>query len=222
MQRERPALRFGLILAAALVLAGCTSDREAGADYEGGGFGNATMNNTLMMSGERNIAISLTKKFAADVQNTVNFAFNSSTLDGQAQEILRRQADWIKQFPEVRFRVYGHTDLVGSDAYNKALGLRRAQAVVAFLTAQGISRARLEAVVSFGKTQPLVYTQAPNEQNRRTVTEVSGLMARSPQLLNGKYAEVIFREYVSGATQIPTNQVSNQNSAGVGMSGSGN
>lgn len=222
MQRERPALRFGLILAAALALAGCTSDREAGADYEGGGFGNATMNNTLMMSGERNIAISLTKKFAADVQNTVNFAFNSAALDGQAQEILRRQADWIKQFPEVRFRVYGHTDLVGSDAYNKALGLRRAQAVVAFLTAQGISRARLEAVVSFGKTQPLVYTQAPNEQNRRTVTEVSGLMARSPQLLNGKYAEVIFREYVSGATQIPTNQVSNQNSAGVGMSGSGN
>ncbi|RWR44450.1 OmpA family protein [Sinirhodobacter ferrireducens] len=222
MQRERPALRFGLILAAALALAGCTSDREAGADYEGGGFGNATMNNTLMMSGERNIAISLTKKFAADVQNTVNFAFNSAALDGQAQDILRRQADWIKQFPEVRFRVYGHTDLVGSDAYNKALGLRRAQAVVAFLTAQGISRARLEAVVSFGKTQPLVYTQAPNEQNRRTVTEVSGLMARSPQLLNGKYAEVIFREYVSGATQIPTNQVSNQNSAGVGMSGSGN
>ncbi|RBP92860.1 outer membrane protein OmpA-like peptidoglycan-associated protein [Rhodobacter sp. 140A] len=222
MQRERPALRFGLILAAALALAGCTSDREAGADYEGGGFGNATMNNTLMMSGERNIAISLTKKFAADVQNTVNFAFNSAALDGQAQEILRRQADWIKQFPEVRFRVYGHTDLVGSDAYNKALGLRRAQAVVAFLTAQGISRARLEAVVSFGKTQPLVYTQAPNEQNRRTVTEVSGLMARSPQLLNGKYAEVIFREYVSGATQIPTNQVNNQNSAGTGMSGGGN
>ena len=222
MQRERPALRFGLILAAALALAGCTSDREAGADYEGGGFGNATMNNTLMMSGERNIAISLTKKFAADVQNTVNFAFNSAVLDGQAQEILRRQADWIKQFPEVRFRVYGHTDLVGSDAYNKALGLRRAQAVVAFLTAQGISRARLEAVVSFGKTQPLVYTQAPNEQNRRTVTEVSGLMSRSPQLLNGKYAEVIFREYVSGATQIPTNQVNNQNSAGTGMSGGGN
>lgn len=222
MERERPALRFGLILAAALALAGCTSDREVGSDYEGGGFGNATMNNTLMMSGERNIAISLTKKFAADVQNTVNFAFNSSTLDGQAQEILRRQADWIRQFPEVRFRVYGHTDLVGSDAYNKALGLRRAQAVVAFLTSQGISRARLEAVVSFGKTQPLVYTQAPNEQNRRTVTEVSGLMARTPQLLNGKYAEVIFREYVSGATQIPTNRVNNQNAAGVGMAGGGN
>ena len=129
MQRERPALRFGLILAAALALAGCTSDREVGSDYEVGGFGNATMNNTLMMSGERNIAISLTKKFAADVQNTVNFAFNSSTLDGQAQEILRRQADWIKQFPEVRFRVYGHTDLVGSDAYNQALGKRTADQV---------------------------------------------------------------------------------------------
>ncbi len=54
------------------------------------------------------------------------------------------------------------------------------------------------------------------------MTEVSGLMARSPQLLNGKYAEVIFRDYVQGATQLPTNQVSNQSLAGAGMSGGGN
>jgi peptidoglycan-associated lipoprotein len=75
--------------------------------------------------------------------------------------ILRQQATWIQQFPEVRFRVYGHTDLVGSAAYNQALGLRRAQAAVRFLESQGISRSRLEAVASFGKTRPLVNTSAP-------------------------------------------------------------
>lgn len=186
------------LLAGALALAGCGV--EAGADYEGGDFGNATMNNTLIQSGEKEYAISLTQKFAAEVPNTVNFAFNSAVLDGAAMATLSKQANWIRQFPEIRFRVYGHTDLVGSTAYNKSLGLRRAQAVVSYLSTQGISRSRLEAVVSFGETQPLVYTQSENRENRRTVTEVSGFVERRPQLLNGKYAAVIFREYVESAT----------------------
>lgn len=197
-------MRF-VLMAAVLGLAACGPMRagfysEAGSELANDGFGNATMNNTLTQSGQRDYAISLTNRFASDVPNTVNFAFNSSVLDGTAQAALARQADWIQQFPEVRFRVYGHTDLVGSEAYNKALGLRRAQAVVSYLTSRGISRSRLEAVVSFGKTQPLVYTQAPEERNRRTVTEVSGFVKNHPSVLNGKYAQVVFREYVESAT----------------------
>ena len=204
------AMRYGVIFAAILALAGCSGDKfmsEVGSEYETGGFGNATMNNTLAMTGNYDLMISLTRKFAADVPNTVNFAFNSDVLDGNAQAALTHQANWIRQFPEVKFRVYGHTDLVGSDAYNKALGLRRAKAVVNYLTSQGISRSRLEAVVSYGKTQPLVYTPGPNAQNRRTVTEVTGLLKREPQLLNGKYAELIFREYVESATALPITDI---------------
>ena len=205
MTRGQIVQRAAVILTVALALGGCNAAKksfisEAGAELETGGFGNATMNNTLIQSGQRDFAISLTKRFASDVPNTVNFAFNSSALDAQAQANLRQQADWIRQFPEVRFRVYGHTDLVGSNAYNKSLGMRRAQAVVGYLASQGISRSRLEAVVSYGETQPLVYTQAPNEQNRRTVTEVSGFVKGKGAPLNGKYAEVIFREYVQSAT----------------------
>ena len=93
-----------------------------------------------------------------------------------AQAILRQQADWIRQFPEVRFRVYGHTDAGWvRTATTSALGQRRANAVVDYLTSQGISRSRLEAVVSFGETQPLIVTQGRERRNRRTVTEVSGL-----------------------------------------------
>ncbi|WP_245826532.1 MULTISPECIES: OmpA family protein [Rhodobacter] len=197
------AMRYTVMVIATLALAACSSDKflsEAGTEFDAGGFGNATMNNSLVMSGNREFIVSLTRKFAQDVPNTVNFAFNSDVLDANAQAALVKQADWIKQFPEVKFRVYGHTDLVGSNAYNKSLGLRRARAVVNFLTGHGISRSRLEAVVSFGETQPLVYTQDPNEQNRRTVTEVTGLIKREPQFLNGKYAELIFRDYVSSAT----------------------
>jgi outer membrane protein OmpA-like peptidoglycan-associated protein len=211
---------FALTLCAGLALAGCNKQTvrafysEAGGQLDQSGFGNSTMNNTLVQSGARDYAISLTKRFAADVPNTVNFAFNQSTLTPEAQAILRRQADWIRQFPEVRFRVYGHTDLVGSNAYNKSLGLRRAQAVVAYLSTQGISRSRLEAVVSYGETQPLVYTQAPNEQNRRTVTEVSGFVSSHPSVLNGKYAEVIFREYVQSASVLPITKIDGSTTSG--------
>ena len=157
------------------------------------------MNNTLVQSGEQSAVINLTRRFAAEVPSTVNFAFNSATLDGDAQEALRRQADWIRQFPEVRFRVYGHTDLVGSNAYNRALGMRRARAVVAYLSSQGIGRARLSAVVLHCERQPLVAVQTEERRNRRTVTEVTGFVAKHPTVLNGKYAAIIFRSYVEGA-----------------------
>ena len=213
-------MRHLMLAAAVLALAACEPAKrgflsEAGSELDTGGFGNATMHNTMVQASDQDIAVNLTQRFAADVPNMVTFAFNSSTLDGNAQAALRRQADWIRQFPEVRFRVYGHTDLVGSDSYNKALGLRRAQSVVSFLTAQGISRSRLEAVVSYGKTQPLVFTQGPEQRNRRTVTEVSGLVKGHPSVLNGKYAEVIFRDYVQSATwQHPGGETVIQTGAG--------
>jgi peptidoglycan-associated lipoprotein len=184
-----------------LALAACGDgfDRSVGANVDSGQFGNATMNNSLVQTGQRSFTVALAERFAAEVPSTITFAFNSAELTEAARTTLRHQADWIRQFPEIRFRVYGHTDLVGSNAYNKALGLRRAQAAVAYLSSQGINGARLEAVVSYGKTRPIVQTSGPEERNRRTVTEVSGLAGRHPTLLNGKYAAIIYRDYVESA-----------------------
>ncbi|MBL9054910.1 MAG: OmpA family protein [Rhodobacteraceae bacterium] len=194
---------------AAMALTGCTDTdffREVGSEVDEGGFGNATMNNTMLMTGQIEATVALGRRFANEVPTTINFAFNSSQLSDAARATLREQAKWIRQFPEVRFRVYGHTDLVGSEAYNKALGLRRANAAVAFLVGQGIGSARLEAVVSFGKTRPVIQTPGPEERNRRTVTEVVGFVQDNPMVLNGKYAEIIMREYVkSGKREHPTN-----------------
>ncbi|SHG56517.1 OmpA family protein [Cognatishimia maritima] len=179
--------------------------QEAGAVTDAhGAFGAATANNIAIQNGDKSYTISLATRFADEVESTVTFAFNSSVLDDTARATLRQQATWISQFPEVRFRVYGHTDAVGSQAYNKRLGLRRAQAAVAYLVSQGISRNRLEAVVSFGETQPLIVTQGKERRNRRTVTEVSGFVEGHPNLLDGKYAQVIYREYIASAVPIPT------------------
>ena len=201
MMRATPALfGFGLMFLGACAHPG----REAGSQVDSGVFGNANMNNVLVHTGERDYRIDLAKRFAAEIPSTVNFAFNSAALDAASTEVLRQQAHWIRQFPEVRFRVYGHTDAVGSNAYNKRLGLRRAKAVVHYLTRQGISRARLEAVASFGETRPLILTQTAERQNRRTVTEVSGFVKRHPSVLDGKYAQIIYRDYVRSAAPVTT------------------
>ncbi|MDA5557093.1 OmpA family protein [Shimia sp. MMG029] len=177
--------------------------REAGSVVDSGTFGSATVNNLGIQNGERSYALSLANRFAEEVPDMVNFDFDSATLDPQARSILDLQANWIKQFPEVRFKVYGHTDAVGSSAYNKQLGLRRARAVVSYLSAQGIDRDRLEAVVSLGKTQPLVVTQGRERQNRRTVTEVTGFVDRHPTVMDGKYAQIIYRDYIASAVAAP-------------------
>ncbi|MCC1492256.1 OmpA family protein [Cognatishimia sp. F0-27] len=174
--------------------------REAGALADTGHFGNATMNNHVAMTSTAHHTYNLAQRFASEVMTTVNFAFNSAQLDAGAQDTLREQAHFIKQFPEVRFKVYGHADKVGSEAYNKRLGMARARAVVDFLVGQGISRSRLEAVVSFGETQPIIVTEGRERRNRRTVTEVSGFVEDHPMVLDGKYAQVVYREYVRSAT----------------------
>jgi outer membrane protein OmpA-like peptidoglycan-associated protein len=195
---------------ACLVLGACAQtnsaredfNRPAGFQIDDGSFGVATLNNTGIHSGQIDVSINLGRRFASEVNPTINFPFNSTVLDETARATLRQQATWIKQFPEVRFKVFGHTDLVGSKSYNRRLGLRRAQAAVLYLTSQGISRSRLEAVSSFGETQPLIVTDAMERQNRRTVTEVSGFVGNHPSVINGKYAQVVFREYVASASAV--------------------
>ncbi|MBB3984647.1 OmpA family protein [Sagittula sp. NFXS13] len=206
----RPTFRLALSgMAMGLLVSGCSSSTQSsmvegfrsdvGASVDTGAFGNATMNNHQYMTGEKTYVYELSQRFASEVMTTVNFAFNSSVLDQGGVDTLREQARWIRQFPEATFRVYGHTDKVGGNGYNKALGLARANTVVNFLVSQGISRSRLEAVVSFGETQPLIVTEGRERRNRRTVTEVSGFVGRHPTVLEGKYAEIIYREYINSA-----------------------
>jgi len=187
---------------------------EAGALVDGGNFGNANMNNTQIMTGEKSYVFDLSNRFANEVLTTVNFAFNDARLDAGAQDTLREQASWIRQFPEVKFKVFGHTDAVGSNRYNRRLGLRRANAVVAYLATQGISRDRLQAVVSYGEEQPLIVTQGRERRNRRTVTEVSGFVGTDPIDMDGKYAEIVYREYIVGA--VPSSKLSSVVSGATG------
>jgi hypothetical protein len=74
---------------------------------------------------------------------------------------------------------------------------------VAFLASQGVPESRLEALVSEGETMPVVASAGPERANRRAVTDVMGFVSGNAMVLNGKYAEIVFREYVVSA-EVPT------------------
>lgn len=199
--RRSALLMMGSTLALSACGAGFSLEngRPLGAHLnEDNRFGDATRQNIGYHTGELSYAQALGERFAAQVPTTINFAFNSADLDAAARAVLTQQAHFIRNFPEVRFSVYGHTDAVGSQGYNHRLGLRRARAAVDFLVSQGISRSRLEALVSLGETQPVVATDMEERQNRRTVTEVTGFVSNSELVLDGRYAEIVYRTYRSG------------------------
>ncbi len=115
------------------------------------------------------------KDFSANVGDRVYFAEDKSTLAPDAQETLRRQVAWLKQYPGVSIQVEGHADERGTREYNIALSARRATATREFLIAQGIEAARVSSI-AYGKERPAATCDAEQcySQNRRAVTVITG------------------------------------------------
>jgi OOP family OmpA-OmpF porin len=88
--------------------------------------------------------------------------------------ILDQAIDTLKRNPDVRVEVDGHTDSIGSDAYNQKLSERRAKGVYDYLVAHGIDASRLDGPKGFGKTQPIDTndTAEGRQRNRRTELKV--------------------------------------------------
>lgn len=103
--------------------------------------------------------------------NTVLFETDSSQLDGDARDTLDRQAAWLVTHRDLAVLIEGNTDLRASEAYNKGLGRRRAEAVVDYLVGKGVSRLRFTAR-SFGEGTPIVNKGGDVQINRRAVTVV--------------------------------------------------
>jgi peptidoglycan-associated lipoprotein len=84
----------------------------------------------------------------------VFFGYDEYTLTASGQDVLKRQAAWLKEYPETRIRVAGNCDERGTRDYNLALGARRANAVKAFLASQGVDPSRI-TTISYGKERPI-------------------------------------------------------------------
>jgi peptidoglycan-associated lipoprotein len=88
------------------------------------------------------------------LSENVYFDFDNASLDYQAQELLKQKAMWLRDNPDANVVIEGHCDERGTNAYNLALGERRAESAKSFLVDLGISDARL-TTISYGEEKPL-------------------------------------------------------------------
>jgi peptidoglycan-associated lipoprotein len=84
----------------------------------------------------------------------IKFEFDSIRLTPQAQEILTKKADWLKDNPNAAVTIEGHCDERGTNEYNLALGDGRALSAKKFLKDLGINPSRLKTV-SYGEERPI-------------------------------------------------------------------
>jgi OOP family OmpA-OmpF porin len=115
---------------------------------------------------------------SCDVTVQTNFAFDSAVLTPGDKATLDRVAQRLRELEFVGGEAGGHTDDIGDAAYNIDLSQRRAQAVVDYLAARGVSPGRITAV-GFGEHQPIASnsTEEGRAQNRRVVLRRTDCLA---------------------------------------------
>jgi outer membrane protein OmpA-like peptidoglycan-associated protein len=93
----------------------------------------------------------------------IHFDFDKSTLKPEAQTILKRNVQLLKDNPKAKVRIAGYTSASGTEVYNQKLSERRANAVQEYLVNEGvITRDRL-STIGYGETNPAMYEAAPKE-----------------------------------------------------------
>jgi len=98
----------------------------------------------------------------------IYFDHDESEIKEEFQDYLNKMARMLDAMPDLRLKVIGHTDAVGTDEYNMGLSERRARAIKAYFLSRGIVPEKLE--VDFkGKRMPVDTNKTPEgkQRNRR-------------------------------------------------------
>lgn len=104
------------------------------------------------------------------------FDSDSYKLEDKSRSELSKLVDFMKQNPNLKIEISGHTDNSGTPAHNKSLSENRAKAVYDYLIKAGIPAARL-SFKGYGETQPLApnTTEEGKALNRRTEVKITSL-----------------------------------------------
>jgi outer membrane protein OmpA-like peptidoglycan-associated protein len=107
------------------------------------------------------------------VPGAISFATNSAQLAPNFYTSLNQVAASLKEYPDSTVQIVGHTDSTGAADFNQQLSVNRANAVVVYLSAQGIEPARMQAV-GMGPSQPVAdnRTVEGRAQNRRVEIKI--------------------------------------------------
>ncbi|WP_193771305.1 OmpA family protein [Candidatus Magnetaquicoccus inordinatus] len=102
------------------------------------------------------------------VLKNLTFRFNSAKIQAKDSGTIKDTASVLKQNPDLKVEIQGHTDNIGKPAYNKKLSQRRANAVMKGLVKQGVNKKRLTAK-GYGMEKPVASnaTKEGRAENRR-------------------------------------------------------
>ena len=104
----------------------------------------------------------------------VKFDFATSNLSEKAVADLDTLRAVLKRYPEITVTLEGHTDAIGSDAYNQALSQSRARVARRYVVEWQPGLAERVQAVGYGETRPVAdnRSEVGRAQNRRTVAEI--------------------------------------------------
>ena len=107
-------------------------------------------------------------------ERALNFDFDKSVVKPQYFEMLHKFIEYVN-YNDYEVVIEGHTDSKGTNAYNMALGMRRAQSVKAKLLEFGMDPSRIVGIVSKGEEEPVATntTDEGRAQNRRIEFKLS-------------------------------------------------
>lgn len=117
-----------------------------------------------------NIRVAEIAKDVTVVLNNVFFDFDKATLKPESYPELDRIVSLMKERTDMEIEVAGHTDSMGPESYNQGLSRRRAQAVVTYLTRNGINASRLK-VTYFGESKPIETNETDEGRSRNRRVE---------------------------------------------------
>jgi outer membrane protein OmpA-like peptidoglycan-associated protein len=114
------------------------------------------------------------------------FPFNSTEILPDGRTNLQQLASSLEKYPNSDILIVGHTDSVGTDAYNNDLSQRRALAAQSYLQSLGVPASRLQAT-GRGESEPIQSndTEAGRAQNRRVEIAIYASEAYRNQVKSG-------------------------------------
>jgi outer membrane protein OmpA-like peptidoglycan-associated protein len=110
-----------------------------------------------------------------ELKQTVFFDFNKATIKAVSFPLLNDVAQAMKDNPQIKVEIQGHTDSVGNDDYNLKLSQNRAESVKRYLVGKAIADDRMVAK-GYGETLPIAdnRTATGRAQNRRVEFIITG------------------------------------------------
>jgi len=106
-----------------------------------------------------------------DIPSDISFATNRADIQPSFRPILDRFAEGLRNSPDADVRIFGHTDSTGSDAINNPLSLDRAESTRNYLTARGVSGARIH-VEGRGSREPIASNDSSEGRARNRRVEI--------------------------------------------------